>query len=55
MLITHTGEYEKTHSINPGICRLKLWLLYYECAKLILEASYHGSQEVTVPTIYSRI
>jgi hypothetical protein len=24
MLITHTGKYKKTHSIIPGICRLKL-------------------------------
>jgi hypothetical protein len=38
MLITHMAEYEKIHSINTGICRLKLRLLYYECAKLILEA-----------------
>jgi len=45
MLITHTGGHEKTHSINPGICRLKLWLLYYECAKLILEASNHASPD----------
>jgi hypothetical protein len=39
MLITHTGEYEKTHSINPGICRLKLWLLHYECATRAMQGT----------------